>query len=322
MSGALQRRPLGDTGLTTTALGLGTAALAVPYGAPQGERAAVGAAAAQATIERALERGVRFVDTAPAYGDAETLVGAALAAADAADCLVATKLAIPAGGWQELDATATRDHVRACAEASLRALRRDVLDVLALHNAEPALTAPGSAIVAALAQLRAEGLVRACGASVYGQDAALAAIACEELAVVQVAMNALDRASEARVVPAARRSGTALVARSALLRGVLTPAARELRGPFAPLRDAAERFRAACGATWDELPGAAVAFLLGRPGPACVLLGPRDSAELDALLDDAARFAETTARLDEDWGAGLDAALLDPRRWPALEGVA
>ena len=322
MAGSLQRRPLGDTGLATTALGLGTAALAVPYGAPQGERAAVGAAAAQATIERALARGVRFVDTAPAYGDAEAIVGAALAAAGGEDCLVATKLAIPAAGWPSLDATATADHVRASAEASLRALGRDVLDVLALHNAEPELVAPGSPILAALEALRGEGLVRAAGATVYGEDAALAAIACAPLGVVQVAMNALDRAPEARVVPAAQRTGTALVARSALLRGVLTPAACELSGPFAPLRAAAERFRLAVGADWAQLPGAAVAFLLGRPGPACVLLGPRDEAELDALLDGAERFAAVAARLDEDWGAGLDARLLDPRRWPALEGVA
>ncbi len=125
--------------------------------------------------------------------------------------------------------------------------------------------------------------MRAAGATVYGEEAALAAIACEQLAVVQVAMNALDRAPEARVMPAAQRAGTALVARSALLRGVLTPAGRALSGPFAPLRERTDRFRLACGATWDELPGAAVAFLLGRPGPACVLLGPRDAAELDAL---------------------------------------
>jgi len=319
MADSMQRRPLGGTGLTTTALGLGTVALAVPYGAPQGERDAVDAAAAQATIERALERGVRFVDTAPAYGDAELLVGAA--AGGVGDCLVATKIAVPAAGWEALDERSTRDHVRASAEASLRALRRDVLDVLSLHNAEPELIARGT-IVAALAELRAEGLIRAAGASVYGEAAALAAIGCDELAVVQVAMNALDRTHEARVIPAAARRGTALVARSALLRGVLTPAGQALSGPFAPLRAAAEAFRTAAGASWEQLPGAAVAFLLGRPGPACVLLGPRDSDELDVLLDGAAGFADVTARLDEDWGAGLARELLDPRSWPALERIA
>ena len=262
---------------------------------------------------------MRFIDTAPAYGDAEALVGGAIAGAG--DCLVATKIAIPAGGWETLDATATRDHIRASAEASLRALRRDVLDVLALHNAEQALVAPGSAIVAALGELCAEGLVRVAGATVYGEDAALAAIACEQLGVVQVAINALDRAPEARVVPAALRSGTALVARSALLRGVLTPAAQRLSGPFAPLREAADRFRAAAGAGWDELPGAAVAFLLGRPGLSCVLLGPRDAAELGALLDGAAGVRRRHGAARRGLGRRAAAELLDPRRWPALEAA-
>lgn len=318
MVDSIPQRRLGATGLDTSALGLGTVALALAYGAPQGERDAVGAAAAQATVERALARGVRFVDTAPAYGDAEALVGAALAGVGVDDCVVATKLAIPAAGWAGLDERATRDHVRASAEASLRALRRDALDVLAVHNADPALIARG-AVIEALAELRAEGLIRAAGASVYGEDAALAAIGCDELAVVQIAMNALDRVPEARVVPAAVKRDTALVVRSALLRGVLTPAGRALSGPFAPLRAAADRFRAAAGASWEELPGAAVAFVLGRPGPACILLGPRDEVELDGLLDGAARFADATAALAEDWAAGLAPELLDPRRWPALE---
>ncbi|MEY2515599.1 MAG: hypothetical protein QOJ89_2957 [bacterium] len=318
MADLMARRSLGSTGLTTTALGLGTAALAVPYGAPQGERPAVTGADARATIEHAIERGVRFIDTAPAYGDAEALVGAAVAGSD---CIVATKIAIPAAGWNALDDSATRDHVRASAEASLRALRRDVLDVLTLHNAEPALI-ERDAVIAALVELRAEGMISAAGASVYGEHAALRAVACEELEVVQIAINALDRSLEARVLPAAAANGTALVARSALLRGVLTPAGARMAGPFEPLRAAADAFRTAAGASWDELPGAAVAFLAHRPALDCVLLGPRDAVELDELLDGAARFAQATAALDDDWSAGVPRELLDPRRWPALEGVA
>ncbi len=61
-----------------TALGVGTAALAVPYGAPDVVRPAPDRGQARRTLLAACERGVRFIDTAPAYGEAEALVGAAL----------------------------------------------------------------------------------------------------------------------------------------------------------------------------------------------------------------------------------------------------
>jgi hypothetical protein len=94
---------------------------------------------------------------------------------------------------------------------------------------------------------------------------------------------------------------------------VLSPAARALDGMFAPLRDAADRFRRSVGAEWDELPGAALAFALTRPGVTAVVIGPRNEDELHNLLDAASRFVgvdfETTS-------PSLPEELLDPRHWP------
>jgi len=297
-------------------LGIGTAALAVPYGPPGAERQPPEPAAARRALLCALERGVRFLDTAPAYGAAETLVGAALdGREDGAECTVATKLAIPPGGWGDLSPRDTRAHVRASAHASLRALCRERLDVLQIHNAGEALIRRG-AVVGALAELRAEGLVRSFGATVYGEADALAVIAEPALEVVQVAYSALDRRAERGVLPAAVASGTAVVARSLLLHGVLSPAGRDLHGPFAPLGVAVDAVRRACAVSWEELPGAAVAFVASRPGIAWALLGPRDEAELIALLDQAERLRERAA----GWRPAapeLPDWLLDPSRWSA-----
>lgn len=272
-------------------LGLGTAALGGAYGAPGAERPAPNRAEAAATIEAALAAGIRFIDTAPGYGEMEALVGAV---AGAGDCAIATKVA--AG-----------DDVRTAAEASLRALRRDVIDLLQIHNATAELIERGE-MPAALAELKREGLIRAAGATTYGEADARAAIACDAIDVVQVAFSALDRRA-ARL----DANGAALIARSALLRGVLTPAGRDLDGRFAPLRDAADAFRVAAGATWEQLPGAAVAFCVRRPEIARTLLGARDVAELQALLDGAAHFAATD--FGDGWQRELPDALLDPRRW-------
>ncbi len=298
-------------------LGVGTAALVLPYGAPGAVRPVPERAAARRTLSVALERGVRLIDTAPAYGQAEALVGETLGAH--ADCLVATKLAIPPGGWGALDPADVRACVRDSVWASLRALRRERLDLLQIHNADRALM-HSSALMDALAELRQEGLVTRIGASVYGEVNALAALAHTDVEVVQIAYNALDRRPECRVLPAAVAAGKTVVARSLLLHGVLGPQARELRGQFAPLGLAADAVRQAFGVSWGELPGAAVAFVADRPGVAWALLGPRGEAELRVLLDQSERLREAAASWQPsapelaDW-------LLDPSRWPAEVAV-
>ena len=294
-------------------LGLGTAALGVPYGAPHAERRPPAEADAAATIEAALAAGIGLIDTAPAYGSAEALVGRV---AGGTACTIATKLVVPAAGWDALDERATSDAVRASAEASLRALRREVLDLLQIHNATETTLRRG-VLPTALAELRREGLIRAAGATTYGEADALAAIACDALDTVQVAFSPLDRRPAARVLGAAEAAGTTVLTRSALLRGVLTERGRDLSGPFAPLRDAADAFRTAAGARWDELPGAAVAYCLAQPGITATILGPRDANELRELLAGARRFA-AAAGLAGGWQRELTDDLLDPSRWPTV----
>ncbi len=305
--------PPGEALPSRTVLGVGTAALAVPYGAPGAERLPPSADDARRTLRSAFERGVRFFDTAPAYGEAEALVGAALRGCDG--CVVASKLAHPAGGWEALSPKETAAHVRASASASLRALRRERLDVLQIHNAQERLIRRG-AVVEALAELRRQGLVARLGATAYGEANALAVVAEPLLDVVQVAYSALDRRPERRVLPAAKEAGKAVVARSLLMHGVLSSAGRELSGSFAPLSAAAETARQDFGVSWEQLPGAAVAFIAARPGIAHALLGPRDEAELAELLEQAERFREVAP----GWQPAMPSLadwLLDPSRWPA-----
>lgn len=303
---------LGPSPVYVTALGLGTAALAGPYGVPGGERTAPALPEARATLEVGLERGLRFIDTAPAYGQMEAVVGEVCAGED---CAIATKLAIPEGGWSSLAPGEVESFTRSSVERSLVRLRRPHIDLLQVHNAD-VRTIEDGVLPVALAALRGEGVVRACGATVYGPENAMAALRCETFDAVQVAFSALDRRAERLLAPVAAERDRALIARSVLLRGVLSPAGRSLTGALAALRRAADEFRRAIGASWEELPGAAVAFVLSRPGIGSVLLGPRDSHELRQLLDGAESFASAARGLDGDWDAGLEPELLDPSRWP------
>jgi aryl-alcohol dehydrogenase-like predicted oxidoreductase len=303
-------RALGRTGLTVSALSLGTASLGVDYGiAAPGEFGRPGEDDAIGLVHAAMAYGVTLIDTAPAYGDSERIVGRAAGRDPRA--IIATKLHAPVG------VATGRLTVIASLESSLRVLGRDVLDIVQIHNATRQMIDDGG-VTDALLDAKRRGLVRILGASVYGEEAALAVIASGEYGVLQVAFNALDQRMAAAVLPAAEAAGIGVIVRSAFLKGALTPKAQWLPAALAPLREAAARARdVLAGGSWDRLPDAAMRFCLSVPHVSSVLAGPRTLAELDEaiaaeasgplgdpILADAARLAMT------------DEHLLNPSHWP------
>lgn len=301
-------RPLGRTGLTVSALALGTVALGVEYGiAAPGEFGRPEEADAIRLVHAALDRGVTLIDTAPAYGESERIVGRA--AGRDRRAIIATKVTPPISNSQSA--------IRISLESSLRALDRDVLDIVQIHNATREMIAEG-AVTDALLDAQRRGLIRVLGASVYGEDAAMAVIASGAYAVLQVALNALDQRMLRTVLPAAAAAGVGVIVRSAFLKGALTPKAQWLPEPLAPLRDAAARARdLLAGGSWDRLPDAAMRFCLSVPGVASVLTGARTIRELDEALAaeaagplDPAVFSSAAAlALDEE-------RLVNPSHWP------
>ena len=301
-------RPLGRTGLTVSALALGTVALGVEYGiAAPGEFGRPEEADAIRLVHAALDRGVTLIDTAPAYGESERIVGRA--AGRDRRAIIATKVTPPISNSQSA--------IRTSLESSLRALDRDVLDIVQIHNATREMIAEG-AVTDALLDAQRRGLIRVLGASVYGEDAAMAVIESGAYGVLQVAMNALDQRMLRTVLPAAAAAGVGVIVRSAFLKGALTPKAQWLPEPLAPLRDAAARARdLLAGGSWDRLPDAAMRFCLSVPGVASVLTGARTIRELDEALaaegagplDPAVLSSASALALDEE-------RLVNPAHWP------
>ena len=299
----MRYRRLGRTDITVSALSLGTASLGVDYGiAAPGEFGRPSEADAIRLVQAAVGRGVTLIDTAPAYGDAERIVG--LAAGRDPRVVVATKVN-------------PDDRIQTSIESSLRALGRDSLDIIQIHNATREMIIEG-AITDALLDVQRKGLVRWLGASVYGEDAALAVLRDGRYDVLQVAFNALDQRMAREVLRKAEAADVGVIARSAFLKGALTPKAPWLPDALAPLRDAAARARdVLAGGSWDGLPPAAMRFCLSAPGIASVLAGARTIAELDAAV-----AAEAAGPLDADVMvkaaqlAMTDERLLNPASWP------
>ena len=210
----------------TTDLVLGTAQLGLAYGAAN-TRGQPDESQARLILRAAANAGVRWVDTAAAYGSAETRIGGHLPAHS--HCRVVTKLAPLDELSDETPLSTVLRAVEDSVRRSCNRLRSDRLDVLLLHRAHQ-LSWRGGVIWRRLKALRDEGAIFDLGVSVYSPKEALAALASPCVRHLQLPFNLLDwrwRNSSVVEAIAARRDVT-VHARSVYLQGLLAagPAAR------------------------------------------------------------------------------------------------
>jgi aryl-alcohol dehydrogenase-like predicted oxidoreductase len=216
----MDHRTLGP--LTVSALGLGCMGMSDFYGARDDVESV-------ATIHRALELGVTLLDTSDAYGPHvnEELVGRAIA--DRRDAVVlATKFGIvrDPDDPHKRGVNGRPEYVRASAESSLRRLGVDHIDLYYQHRVDP--DTPIEETVGAMAELVAEGKVRALGLSEAGPDTIRRAHAVHPIAAVQSEYSLWTRDVEDAVLPTLKELGIGLVAYSPLGRGFLTGAIRSI----------------------------------------------------------------------------------------------
>ena len=212
----MQRRTLGTNGLDVSAQGLGCMGMSAFYSGRDD-------AESMATLERALDLGVTFLDTAEMYGPFtnEELIGRFLRGRRQRVQL-ATKFGIrvdpdrPAG--RNLDGSPA--NVRRSIEGSLQRLGTDVIDLYYLHRVDPGT--PIEETVGAMAQLVAEGKVRHIGLSEAGPETLERAAKVHPIAAVQTEYSLWSRDPEDGVLAACRRLGIGFVAYSPLGRGFLT----------------------------------------------------------------------------------------------------
>jgi aryl-alcohol dehydrogenase-like predicted oxidoreductase len=205
----MQQRHLGTDGPTVSAVGLGAMSFAGVYGGAEDADSA-------ATIDRALELGVTFIDTANIYGSghSEEVVGRAIAGRRDS-VVLATKFG--GGGGAGLG---RRDNVRPALEESLARLGTDYVDLYYLHRVDP--STPIEETVGAMADLVAAGMVRYIGLSEAAPDTIRRAHATHPITALQTEYSMFSREPEAEILPTTRELGIGFVAYSPLGRGMLT----------------------------------------------------------------------------------------------------
>jgi len=214
----MEQRSLGAGGRPVSAIGLGCMGMSEFYGPSDDARSLD-------TLDHALDRGVTLFDTADIYGRGhnERLLGEWLRRLPAdrrGRVVLATKCGIVRSDDPTSRGVSNRpDYIRACCEASLERLGVGAIDLYYLHRIDPAV--PIEESVGALADLVAEGKIRAIGLSEASAGTVRRAHAVHPVAAVQSEYSLWARQGEAAVLPLCRELGIAYVAYSPLGRGFL-----------------------------------------------------------------------------------------------------
>jgi aryl-alcohol dehydrogenase-like predicted oxidoreductase len=210
----MQQRELGKGGLKVSAIGLGCMGLSYGYGPAADREAAI------RLIRTAVERGVTFFDTAEAYGPNEELVGEALAPLRD-QVVIATKF-----GFRNGDAHAGLDsrpeRIREVAEASLRRLKTDRIDLFYQHRPDP--NVPIEDVAGAVQDLVRQGKVKHFGLSEAGAQTIRRAHAVQPVAALQSEYSMWWREPETEILPLLAGLGIGFVPFSPLGKGFLTGA--------------------------------------------------------------------------------------------------
>ena len=219
----MQKRQLGTSGLEVSAIGLGCMGMSFSYGPPADKNDMI------ALLRAAVERGVTFFDTAEVYGPFtnEELVGEGLAPFRER-VVIATKFGFnlnPDGtpGWAGLNSRPER--IRQVAEASLKRLRVDAIDLFYQHRVDPDV--PIEEVAGTVKELIAEGKVRHFGLSEASAQTIRRAHAVQPVTAVQSEYSLWTRGPEAEVLPTLEALGIGFVPYSPLGKGFLTGAIDE-----------------------------------------------------------------------------------------------
>ncbi len=213
----MQKRKLGNSGLKVSAIGLGCMGMSWSYGPPKDKQEMI------ALLHAAVERGITFFDTAEVYGPFtnEELVGEALAPFRG-EVAIATKFGWEAnssngGKWNALNSRP--EHIKQVAEASLKRLKVDALDLFYQHRVD--LNVPIEDVAGAVKDLIQEGKVKHFGLSEAGAQTIRRAHAVQPVTALQSEYSLFWRQPEQEILPTLEELGIGFVPFSPLGKGFL-----------------------------------------------------------------------------------------------------
>ena len=290
-------------------LTLGTATLGMRYGVSN-PKELLDERKASEILDQAWSGGISCFDTAPSYGKAEARLGA-WQSRSVKQPFFCSKLPALDG-----DVRSHEGLVRTHASSSMKRLGVSVLDAYLTHSAKDYLRPD---IRDSFERLRAEGLVRAVGVSVYQPVDVFAALDAGPPDIVQLPINAFDiRMVTSGALTACQQAGVCVFARSVFLQGALLIEPKALPQHLSAFRRPLYKLGDVAAASGDSVVGLLLRFVLGIAGINSVIIGVHSLKQLDELLEAADQSFLPRRTMDElEALAGhVPQGCLDPRSWP------
>lgn len=263
-------------------------------------------------IEQARDQGVTLLDTAWAYGEAESVLGRLVVASRGFDIVTKTQpLAIDLG----------HDAVSAVGEGFLQSLERmrcQSVYGLLVHRAEDLLSTFGDSLWQALQSLRARGLVGKLGVSVYHPRELEAICANYSIDIVQMPLNIYDqRFLQSGLLTRLKAQGVEIHVRSAFLQGLLLMPAARLPAGFDAIREGQGRLHRAQEAMGLSPLDGALGYCLCREGVDRVIVGCETAAQLAGIFEATRKIG--ARNMDAlDCYALTDPQVILPSHWPDM----
>jgi aryl-alcohol dehydrogenase-like predicted oxidoreductase len=286
-------------------IGLGTVQFGLDYGISNANGKTV-PSEARAILAAARRGGVEVLDTAPAYGTSEAVLGELGAAAMGFRIVTKT----PKFEGKASDA----DTLERSLTASLEYLKLATVDALLFHRASDLLGSSGTRLMAKARELQGRGLIGKIGVSVYDGDEIDAVMEKHGAEIIQAPINVLDqRLLESGHLRALQAAGVEVHARSVFLQGLLLMDPKSLPPHLAKGKAPLQAFRALAQDHSLTPLEAALGFVLGLLQVDVALVGVNDAAQLEAIL------ARAKALIPREFSSlsVRDASLLNPSQWEA-----
>lgn len=282
----MEYRTLGRTGLVVSVLGFGALEIGRnwPYWRQdKDDFSRPTEADAIKVIHKAMDVGINFFDTAPAYQDSEEILGKAFKGMRK-EVLIGTKC----GEWFDGN-NSVYDYsyveTKKFIDNSLRLLQTDYIDLLQIHSASADVIRRGETL-AAMKEAQQRGKVRFIGLSTDFIDAAQLAIESGEYDSLQVSYNCINSEMMKNVFPSAQKKNLGIIIKDGMARGKLSP--KYADGTTPEERTMIERIKSIADKHQMSLPELAVRFVISHPAVSSVIIGTK---KIDNLLANSASVA-------------------------------
>lgn len=306
---------LGNTSLEVSRIGLGTVEIGLAYGL--GNTGLPSEQDAISLLQRVVEMGVTYIDTARGYGLAEERIGKSEISKNE-HIVIGTKCAQFLKTERDISNTDLEKRIREEIDMSRTFLRQESLQLVQIHNELEDYT-NFAALIEIMEKLKEEQKIQHVGIAIRGEATALAALNTNFFETIQASYNIVDQRMTPRIFALAQEKHVGIINRSVLLKGALTNKRDKLPESLQQLKENADAAAKIAQSINMDLPTLALRFTLSNQAVSTSLIGTTQTKHIESALEIASQESLPQNILEQLHMLAIhDTNQIDPAKWPAI----